>query len=347
MSLLFPSHELDSLHPADVAVAELKALVGDGPMTKDAFLAIVRAAGVPTVVGGVWSAPRLTESLQRLTRKGLLRGDGQILPDWREALTLQAARRPGGAARIAAVRAAAPKSWFDRNQSYRYWNDPVWHDDTALARTARLMALGDDGDGVERLIGRVEASVDARESVVAPILLRHTPTDVDFLDGLGPGLRDRVCSAHVERLLEYGIVDAGVSEMIAALRDRDQNWSEWPRLDLALFRLDLIGERREAATTRIARLSGADPAWAMAAEAALAFLEGPPRDSLPGFREALKRRRKALGRRKIALTSDLGLYHLLAMFAAGDDGLLGEIATQLEFLAAGRPELAAAVYALS
>jgi hypothetical protein len=135
--------------------------------------------------------------------------------------------------------------------------------------------------------------------------------------------------------------------MIAALRDRDQNWSEWPRLDLALFRLDLIGERREAATTRIARLSGADPAWAMAAEAALAFLEGPPRDSLPGFREALKRRRKALGRRKIALTSDLGLYHLLAMFAAGDDGLLGEIATQLEFLAAGRPELAAAVYALS
>ncbi len=297
-------------------------------------------------MGGAWSTPKFNEALKRVTREGLLQEDGQIHPDWREALTVQAARRPGVAATIAAVRAAAPQSWFDRSGLHRSWNDPAWHDDTALARTARLMTLAGDVAGIERLIGRVEARFDARESVVAPILLRHAPTDVDFLDGLDPGLRDRVCSAHVERVLEYGIVDAGVAEMIVALRDRDQDWGQWLRLDFALMRLDILGERHEAAKARIARLGAADAVLAEAGEAALAFLAGPPQDALPGFREALKRRRKVVGRRKIALSGDFGLYHLLAMFAAADPGLLGEISTQLEILGDSRSDLAAALYAL-
>jgi hypothetical protein len=148
MSLLFPFRELDKLHPSDVAVAEVKALVGAGEMTKEAFREIVCASGASTIDGNAWSTQKLNESLQRLTRKRLIQGDGQMHPDWRDMLALEVARRPYGRARIAALRAAAPKSWIERNH-YKQWKDPEWYDDAALSRSVRLMALANEGAELE------------------------------------------------------------------------------------------------------------------------------------------------------------------------------------------------------
>ena len=335
-----PSDALTGLSPADRAIAELKALVRE-PMTKAAFLEIVRATKVVSADGKAWSIPKLNESVERLVRKRVLSPDGGIAPGWCEPLTLQAIGRPDGAVLAAAVRAAAPRSWRERG-GYEYWRADSPFSDVDLARSVRLMALANDGPEVERLIAIAELAVakEGGDLAIAALLLRGCPADLGFVDSLALALRDRVSSAHVELLLDHGVIDASIDAMIEALRARDWNWVAAPLLDRALLRLDLLGERPEAARDRIARVRDFDPVAALAGEAALLFLTGQASDSLPRFREALKQHRKAVGRRKVALPREFALYHLLALFAAGDVELHGEISTLLNLLADAKPALA-------
>ena len=157
MSLSEPSDVLTTLSPADLAVAELKALLGE-PVSKGVFLDVMRAAGVVSSDGTAWSGPKVNESIERLVQKRLLNGDGVVAPSWREQLTLQVIRRPGGAALVAAVRAAAPRSWREHG-SFEHWRAGPAYADIELARSVRLMALANDGAEVERLIGIAERAV--------------------------------------------------------------------------------------------------------------------------------------------------------------------------------------------
>ncbi len=346
MSLFESSDVLSALSPADLAIAELKALLAE-PLSKGAFLDVVRGAGVVLPNGNLVSGPKVNESVARLVQKRVLSGDGVIAPSWREPLTLQVIRRPGAAALLAAVRAAAPRSWREQG-GYEYWRAVSPYADIDLARSVRLMALANDGAEVERLIGIAEQAVagDVRDLAIGPLLLRGCLADLGFIDSLSPALRDRVSSAHVELLIDHAIVDASAEEMIEALRGRDWDWTASPLLDRALMRLDLLAERPTDARARIERVRASDPAAALAAEASLMFLTGPAAASLPPFREALKQHRKAVGRRKVTLPREFGLYHLLALFAAGDAALHDEISTLLNILADSRPGRAAALSGL-
>jgi superfamily II DNA or RNA helicase len=324
-----PSDALAALSAADRGVAELKALVGDG-LSKTAFLDVVRASGVPSPDGCPWTAPRLQESVRRLVKTRVLKADESIDPAWRDPLTLRVLGRPEGRALARLARAAAPRSWRERGQYS--WRHSWPYFDADLARATRLMALADDADELERLIeiAQDEAKADGRDLVMAPLLLAGAPADVDFLDALSPVTRDRVASAHIVRLLDHGLVDDGVTAMIAAFRKRDRDWAEMPRIDRALMRLDILAEQPEAARARIARVRALEPMGALAAEAVLTFLEGSAEASLPKFREALKQYRRLIGRRKLILNSEFGLYHLLALFAVGDDAARAELAPLLD-----------------
>jgi superfamily II DNA or RNA helicase len=160
---------------------------------------------------------------------------------------------------------------------------------------------------------------------VAPWLLHGCPTDLAFLNALSPGLRDRVTSAVVEFLIDQGVIDDDGAALIEALRSQSWDWSAAPLLDRALMRLDLLGERPESARVRAARLRASDPGAALGCEAALTFLTDPAKDSLPLFRDALKQHRKAVGRRKTALADEFGVFHVLALLAAGETTLTNEM----------------------
>jgi superfamily II DNA or RNA helicase len=337
--MLFPDLDraLAGLSPADAFIAELKALVGETP-TKSAFVDFVRAVALSAPDGRVWTGPKVKESIDRLIRKGVLGADAVIAPAWRQPLTLQLVRREGGGAVLAAVRKAAPKSWREHDEVYRRWQAPAPHLDASLACSVSLAVLENDGAAVERLID-IAIQAAGREGPpvkLAPWLLRGCPADLEFIESLSPPLRDRVASAHVELFIDHGVIDDDISALINALRSRDRDWSAAPRLDQALMRLDLLGERPEAARVRATRLSAHDPAAALACEATLGFLTAPAADSLPLFREALKRHRKAIGRRKTALPDEFGLYHLLALIAAGEAALNRELADAQAIVAAAR-----------
>ena len=329
MSLVTPSEALSDLPPADRAIAELKAVVGLY-VNKATFLSIVVATGFSAPDGRAWSHAKLTDSIARLVRKRVLSADGAIIPAWRAPLTLSLLARENRATLLAAIRRAAPKSWHEESR-YQHWGAGSPATDTELARSVRLMALANDGVEVERLIGLADANAgrDVHGPALAALLLYGCPADLDYLDALSPPLRDRVASSHVELLLDYGQNDASVDAMIEAMAERDWDWATVPRLDAALMRLDLLAERPERARQRCERVRVSDPVTALAATAALTFLTEPAAASLPQFREALKQYRKAVGRRKIMLPHELGLYHLMALFAAGDAGLHVEISALL------------------
>ena len=312
-----PSDLLSTLPPADRVIAELKALLGP-PVAKAAFPEIVRAVSTATPDGKVWSIAKVNESVERLKQKRVLGADGAIAPDWCDRLTLRVIGRPDGAALVKAVHAAAPKSWREQD-AYMHWRAGPLNTDVDLARSVRLMALANDAAEVERLIGIAERAVagEGGDLPIGSLLLGGCPVDLGFIDGLSPALRDRVVSAHVELLIRCGLLDGRVDAVIETVRKRDWDWAAAPRLDCALMRLDLQAERPDAARARIGRVRSSDPVAALACEAALEFLTGSA-DSLPRFREALKQHRKAVGRRKVALPQEFGVYHLLALLAAGD-----------------------------
>ena len=187
-----------------------------------------------------------------------------------------------------AVHAAAPKSWREQN-AYMHWQAGPLHTDVDLARPVLLMALANDPAEVERLIRVAKRAVaeEGSDLPIGPLLLRGRPVGLGFIDGLSPALRDRVVSAHVELLIRCGLLDGRVDAVIETVRKREWDWAAAPRLDRALMRLDLLGERPDAARVRIGRVRSSDPVAALACEAALELLTGPA-DSLPRFREALK-----------------------------------------------------------
>ena len=328
-SLAQPSDSLSALSPDDRAVAELKAIAGEG-LNKAAFLNLVRAVGAVGSDGKAWSHAKLNESLDRLVRKRVLSPDGAILHPWREPLILDVVRRGNGAAVLRAIRRASPRSRREDGHTH-HWQVGPPEGDLDLMRSVRLMALANDEPEVERLIRLAEAGAhrSGYEPALAAVLLQGCPANPDFVDALSPGLRDRVAAAHVELLLDRGQGGDSVDALVEAMADRDWDWGLAPRLDRALLRLDLLAERADRARVRLRRVRAYDPVMAAAVDAALVFLEEPAADSLPRFREALKQHRKAIGRRKVMLPQEFGLYHLMALFAAGDAGLHDEISAQL------------------
>ena len=342
-----PSDVVSNLSPSDRVIAELKALVGSGPLNKGEFFEIVRGVNAVAPDGKMWSTPKVNDSVERLVQKRVLGADRAIAPAWSEPLTLRVVGRPGGAALAAAVCAAAPKSWREK-YGFQSWRTETLVDDVNLARSVRLMALANNAAEVERLIGIAEhgAARDVGDLAIGPLLLRDCPADLGFIDSLAPALRDRVASAHVELLIGYGLLDGRVETMIETLRQRDWDWAAAPRLDRAMMRLDLIAERPEAARARIGRVRVSDPVAALACEAALEFLTGSAADSLPRFREAQKQHRKALGLRKVVLPQEFAVYHVLALIAAGDVNLHGEISTLLNIVEFLKPAIAWAFWGL-
>jgi superfamily II DNA or RNA helicase len=341
-----PDHLPVGLSQADVMIAEVKALLG-AAAPKNVFVDIVRAVASPMPDGRVWTAPKVKDSVDLLVRKRVLGADEAIAPVWRDRLTLRVLARPDGAARLAAIRKVAPKSPVER-ESYRYWQSPPPSLDVDLARSVRLAVLANDGAAVDRLVSLAQQAT-GRESAglsLGPWLLRDCPTDLGFLDSLSPRLRDRVASAHVELLIDHGVINDDVAALLHALRTQDRDWSAAPLLDRALMRLDLLGERPDAARVRSARLRAADPGAALGCEAALAFLTDPATDSLPLFREALKQHRKVVGRRRAPLPDEFGVFHLLALIAAGEASLVSDRAGVQDIVAAVRPPVDSALNGL-
>ena len=96
-------------------------------------------------------------------------------------------------------------------------------------------------------------------------------------------------------------------------------------LNKLLLRANILAADFVSARRRIAALPEEEAHIGAAWEASIAFLTGDNDTALAGFRDALKRLRKAAGKRKVALEAEAGLFHMLALLRAGDSALHSEL----------------------
>ncbi len=347
MPLAEPSDVLNRLSPMDRRIAELKALVGE-PMNKTNFYEMARSADNPAPDGKAWSPQKIGDSVAVLMRKGVLDPDGTIAPTWRDPLALAVAARPDGQVMIARLRGAMQRRGIGYAPASG-WSHSYAVSASDLARSLRLMVLAGETEEAEKLLAIGERAAAGQPNAVSitALLLRRCPTDVDFLDGLPPGLRDRIAAAHVAMLLDFGVLQEGAVAMIETRRQRDGDWAAAPALDQVLMRLDLMAERPAACRIRMDRLRASAPDAVLACEASLRFLEGDTAGSLPLFREALKLYRKAVGRRKVALPLEFGCFHVLALIGAADPGLVPEIRPLLDIMIESATQTADALASLA
>ena len=89
-------------------------------------------------------------------------------------------------------------------------------------------------------------------------------------------------------------------------------------LNTLLLRLDILSANLDRARQRIEALPESEAHLAAAHEASIAFLTGDNAAALAGFRNAQKLLRQSLGKRKVALEAEAGLFHMLALVRASD-----------------------------
>ncbi|MGB8841598.1 MAG: SNF2-related protein, partial [Aliidongia sp.] len=329
-----PADILAALPPLDRRVAELKALLTQ-PQPRGAFLELAASLPFPSPDGRPWNVTRLQDSLNRLRDQKILDRQMAIEAAWIGPLTLDLVARPDGLALIHALRQRLPKS--HRETKIYHWDAPrQLLDDVNFSQSIRLAVLLNDEAEVERLAVIVEWD-DAEQGSdrhAMPVLLAACPADPSFLATLRPKLRDRVAAARIDLLVDFGNLTPSVAALIAAARQ--EQWGEaLPRFDRAMLRLDIMAERFDAAQSRIKRVRSSDPVAAATAEASLAFLAGRNAEALEQFRAALKQHRKLVGKRKVALPHEGGLFHVLALFASAEAALQPEIETMLTAIEAG------------
>jgi superfamily II DNA or RNA helicase len=318
--------------PAGRAVVQMLALVGPH-LTRAVLAELLRATRAPAPDGKSWSMQKLGAEIDHLVAKGVLDRRGVVPAPLAEALMLDVLRRPDADAFLAVVRSGCPRSYRETKPSY-YWSSAPAYADNDLVRAVRLAVLRNDAEEAQTLIALAEREADgSKDPDTGALMLLGCPADPAFVLSREPGLRDRLAAAQVEFLIDFGLWTPSVGRLIAASLDWSLDAGDWPRLDRALMRLDVLAERPDAARARLARLRASDnidPVLALSIEAALAFLDGAPDQGLPGFREALKQHRKISGRRKLTLPGEFCAFHLLALFAAGDAKAQAEIATLID-----------------
>ncbi|MEJ2117223.1 MAG: hypothetical protein P8Y36_04675, partial [Alphaproteobacteria bacterium] len=97
-----------------------------------------------------------------------------------------------------------------------------------------------------------------------------------------------------------------------------------------LLRFDILTANFDNARRRIAALPESEAYFGAAYEASIAFLTGDNVAALAGFRNALKLLRKSLGKRKVALEAEAGLFHMLALLRTDDPALRTDLLSLLE-----------------
>ena len=335
----------NALSTDEQMVVLLKALVGVAT-NKGEFFEIIRASGYPAPNGKSWSPPILNIILASLQKKALLGEDLALSPGLAEALAVRAATAPGGHDLIAKIMAAVPRSSREIGGSSWGYNHLPVDADASLARRLQLAVLANDADEVERLCTIVEAEIGGADAP-GPLTVwlgRRLP-DPTWIEALDERIQDRLVAAHMAAAIDHGWIEDATIGLIDHARQHDWG-ARQPRIDLALLRLDVLGERFEPAKARMARRSA--DAWpVLSAKAGIAFLSGNTDEALPLFRLALKQYRKIRSKRNVILPGEAGVFHLLALLKADDARLHGEIETLSRSSAAGVPTRESAYEAYS
>ncbi len=343
------------LPPGPKLVLRLKTLLIP-PVTKSEFVDCMKATGLRTRQDKAWSPQLVNAMLDELRSQGLLSNDHACLPALVHPVAADAGASADAEALATAIRRLFPAQ--GRNL-YAYAYAPTIYRD-ALHRLIRLAVYTNEATEFIACRDLCDRTFGLHGTIM---LLAATFYDVplaaDWIAARHPAIQAPLLEAKLNAFIVTGL---GGPEMLATVAlSRAQRtqlgfgemWAQLLRYDLLAGRVDDVRDAAKviehsagehsasAASTSGISPSGTSPSGTsrgvpnagellQALAGAVAFLEGRNEAALQHYRDALKLRRKRLGKRKVFLENEHSTFFLLALLRANDPRLHAEIQAGLD-----------------
>jgi superfamily II DNA or RNA helicase len=307
------------LPPEAKLVLRLKSLIVPG-VPRGEFANVLARTGLRTQAGRNWSAQSVNPVINDLLSQGFLTEDLDCQPALLHHVAVDTVASAEAGVLALTIRLALPSQ--KPNQYYSFM------DPNALVRLIRLEVY--TNNEVEFRLNR-----DLCDKTFGPLSTVKTlatafhdaPLEAAWIAGRHREIQAPLLEAKLNSFLVTGRGGPDMPDIIALGCER-RGQEGFGGLEAQLLRYDLLSGRlgalREAAQAEIE----ADERQSL--EGAIAFLEGRNDAALLHYREALKLRRKRLGKRKLFLEQEHRVLFLLALLGANDPALHAEVQAGLD-----------------
>ncbi len=302
----------------------LKALIYF-PTGKPEFFECVTRARLRGPDGKAWAVRTLNGVIDELQRQGLLDNTQACAPALRHAVALDAMELEDAPVLFAAVRASFPVIGQAGHYHFRAVGDR-----DMLHRVIRLAIYDNDVDAFAAAMDRYRKDWAPRHpGLFLAMAFADIVVEPAWLESRQPPILAAVLDAKLLAFGTEGVPSPDLPALIAQCRPRLDD-DAFGHLRHVVLRYDLLSGHLDDVRQTMTGLDKDDAATLFALEGSIAFLEGRNDAALARFRDALKAHRKDMGRRKVFLDGEYGLFFLLAMLRANDPKLHAEIQTSID-----------------
>ena len=290
------------------------------PTGKTVFLQCLARSRLRAPDGKAWSSQKLNVILDDLLRQKLLTDDLACPPELLHAITVDAIAAEGSALLIEAA-SNAPDVL--RGHSYSFQSHQSLAD--VLRRQIRLALYTNDEKQFVAKRDAYEKSF-ASHSIVGflGLLFSGVSLETDWLTSCPVSAQVAILQARLSTFLGSGVPAPDLPALVAYYRAR-QDADGFATVRPILLYHDLLAGRIDNVRQGCSTIRNDTGSAFLAMEAALAFLAGDNQACLRAYREALKQRRRQLGKRKLFLDDAHGLFFLMAMLQTNDASLHGDM----------------------
>ena len=282
-----------SLLPNLKLLVRLKSLLVP-PVTKSDFVECLKAAGSRTPDGRAWTVASVSSWCDELRRPGLLTADDGCPPDLLCQVAADAGASEDAPALVTAIRQLFPA----RTRSiYSYsYSDTTRRD--AMYRLIRLAVY--TNDAAEFIANRelCDQAFGPRTTLrFLDTTFSGVPLETDWIASRHPAIRTLLLEARLNAFVVTGQDGPDMPQTIALAR-KQQGLTGFGEIRTQLLRCDLLAGRVDHLRAASTAIGSHTSETRQALEGAIAFLEGHNDAALKFYRDALKLRRKRLGKRK-------------------------------------------------
>jgi superfamily II DNA or RNA helicase len=313
------------LAPSLRLLLRLKSLIVP-PVAKSEFVECLKATGSQTPDGKAWTAVSVNAWSDELRHQGLMTGENTWPPGLLHLVAADAGASEDADALAAAIHRTFPAQ---RLGSYYYTLTQTVVRDT-VHRLIRLAVYTNNAAAfIENRDLCDKALAPERTVMVLANAFYDVPLAAGWIASRHPVIQAPLLEARLNAFIVTGLAGSEMPDMIALCR-RLRGQEGFGDLASQLLRYDLLAGRLPDLQDDLKTIGDAAVDTRLAVEGVIAFLDGRNEAALLHFRDALKARRKRLGKRKLFLPNEYALFFLMALLRANDATLHTEIQANLD-----------------
>ena len=321
--------------PIPKLFVRLKSLIF-AATTKNEFVDCLRATGLRPPDGKMWQPQAVSAMLNDLLRQGMVTEAFACAPALLHQVAADAAASEDAAALTAAIRKVFPAQGLN---SYYYASFQATVRDATLRLIRLAVYTNDQADFITNRDLCDRTFGPHRTVIFLATTFHGVPLEADWIASRHDAIQAPLLEAKLNAFIVTGLAGPEMLATIALARNQ-QGQPGFGDLRVQLLRCDLLSGRVDELRDGAKAVEDSAGDTRQALEGAVAFLEGRNDAALLHYRDALKLRRKRLGRRKVFLENEHRVLFLMALLRANNAALHGEIQTGLDAAMAESEEAA-------